>query len=163
MRLLKNQFQNFVKPYHEELSSKAWSMWPYHLPQNIFFWKLQVIIRLLSCWQQDSLLLTYPGIYPQIYQGSPCPGVLIVRRYNEKQRRSRIILNFTKVETFHLLWQPRDGGNLTMRPPSCTLQKGLPLPFTLAKKRTYLDTELKEELTDLFWKLPGCSLFQQSG
>ena len=75
---------------------------------------------------------------------------LFVRRYNEKQRRSRIILNFTKVETFHLLWQPRDGGNLTMRPPSCTLQKGLPLPFTLAKKRTYLDTELKEELTDLF-------------
>ena len=35
-------------------------------------------------------------------------------------------------------------------PPPCTLQKGLPVPFTLAKKRTYLDTQLKGELTDLF-------------
>ena len=25
-RLLKNQFKNFVKPYHDKLSSKAWSM-----------------------------------------------------------------------------------------------------------------------------------------
>ena len=23
----KNEFKNFVEPYHEELSSKAWSMW----------------------------------------------------------------------------------------------------------------------------------------
>ena len=29
-------------------------------------------------------------------------------------------------------------------------KNGLPLPFTLAKKRTYLDTQLKGELTDLF-------------
>ena len=25
-KLLKNKFKNFVKSYHEELSSKAWSM-----------------------------------------------------------------------------------------------------------------------------------------
>ena len=37
----------------------------------------------------------------------------------------------------------------------------LPFPFSLAKKRIYLDTHLKEELTDLFWKLPGCFLFPQ--
>ena len=40
-------------------------------------------------------------------------------------------------------------------------KKGLPLPFTLAKKRTYLDTQLKEEITDLFSKLPRCFLFPQ--
>ena len=34
-----------------------------------------------------------------------------------------------------------------------------PLPFSLAKKRAYLDTHLKEELTYLFSKLPRYSLF----
>ena len=29
-------------------------------------------------------------------------------------------------------------------------KKGLPLPFSLAKKRIYLYTQLKGELTDLF-------------
>ena len=36
-RLLKNQFKNFMKPYHEEISSKAWSMWQRHIPKNAFF------------------------------------------------------------------------------------------------------------------------------
>ena len=38
-----NEFRvsfNFVKPYHDELSSKAWWIWQHHIPQNIFFWKL---------------------------------------------------------------------------------------------------------------------------
>ena len=35
---------------------------------------------------------------------------------------------------------------------SCTLQKGLPVPFSLAKKRIYLDTQLK-----------GCCLFSLVG
>ena len=43
--------------------------------------------------------------------------------------------------------------------PSCTPNKRLPLLFSLGKKRIYLDTQLKGELTDLFWKLPECSLF----
>ena len=34
--------------------------------------------------------------------------------------------------------------------------------FSLGKKRIYLDNHLKEELTDLFWKLPGYSLFLQA-
>ena len=39
-------------------------------------------------------------------------------------------------------------------PPSplflASFKKGLPLLFSLAKKKIYLDTLLKEELTDLF-------------
>ena len=42
-----------------------------------FFWNISVIIRTLLCWKQDSLLLTGPGIYSQIYQGATCPTVLI--------------------------------------------------------------------------------------
>ena len=56
-----------MKPYHEELSCKAWLMWQHHISQKFFFWKLLVIIRPLPCWQQDSVLLAGPGIYPQIY------------------------------------------------------------------------------------------------
>ena len=41
-------------------------------------------------------------------------------------------------------------------------KKVLLLSFSLAKKRIYLDTNLKEELTDLFWKLPGYSLLTQA-
>ena len=65
--------------FHEEISSKAWPMWQHHIPQNIFFWKLQVIIKPLPCWKQFSLLLTGPGIYPQIYHRAPCPAVLICK------------------------------------------------------------------------------------
>ena len=41
-------------------------------------------------------------------------------------------------------------------------KKGLHLPFSLAKNRIYLDTYLKEELTDLFWEPLECSLFPQA-
>ena len=34
--------------------------------------------------------------------------------------------------------------------PLAPSKKGLPVIFSLAKKRTYLDTQLKEEPTDLF-------------
>ena len=41
--------------------------------------------------------------------------VLFLKGSNESQRRGRTISNFTKGETFHLLWQPSAlGGNFTM-------------------------------------------------
>ena len=46
----------------------------------------------------------------------------------KKQRRGRIILNFTKGEIFHLLWQPSEG-NLKMWPPFLyTLKKAFLSP-----------------------------------
>ena len=36
------------------------------------------------------------------------------------------------------------------------------ITFTFDKKITYLDTQLKGQLSDLFWKLPGGSLFPHS-
>ena len=38
---------------------------------------------------------------------------------------------------------------LQCSPPSCTL-KDLSFPFSLSKKRIYLETQLKGEFTDLF-------------
>ena len=77
--------------------------------------------------------------------------------------RGRIISNFTKKKLFISYDNQLLLGVISQcASPSSTLKKGLPLPFTLAKKRTYPDTHLKGELTDLFQKLPGCSLFPQA-
>ena len=67
-------------------------------------------------------------------------------------------LHFHEVEYFHKV-------ECTPPPPAlpCTLKnKVFLLSFSLAKERIYLGTHLKEELTDLFWKLPGYSLLPQA-
>ena len=70
--------------------------------------------------------------------------------------RGKIISNFTNGETF--FYQPSD--NLAMWPPFLhPSKKGLSFPFSLGKKRTYLETQFKGKFTDFFLKLPGCSLF----
>ena len=117
------------------------------------------------CWHQNSALLTGPRIYPQIYHRDTYPIVLICKGVWYLQRRGRIISNFRKGQPFFFFSDNQVytlKGNFTMQTPSCTLLKRLSSLFTLAKKRIYLDTKLKEELTDLFWKLPGCSLFFQA-
>ena len=73
---------------------------------------------------------------------------LFVRGSNKKRWRGRIISNFRKGETFHLFGQPSAlGGNLTMWRPFFHPPKRSSV-LTLAKKRTYLDTQLKR---DLYW------------
>ena len=90
---------------------------------------------------------------------------LFVRGSNKKQMMGKIISNFTKGEAFLFLMTTKCSSGkshnvaLLLLPP----RKGLPLLFSLAKKRIYLDTQLKAELTDLFWKLPGCFLFPRVG
>ena len=66
-----------MEPY-EELSSKAWLMSQHHISQHIFFRKLKVIIiKPWPCLQQDSVRLTGPGIFPQVYHRTPRPAVFI--------------------------------------------------------------------------------------
>ena len=80
---------------------------------------------------------------------------LYVGGSSKKQRRVRIISNFRKGETFHFY----DNQVLLCVISQCASpppllapsKKGLPLPFNFAKKRIYVDTQLKGELTDLFW------------
>ena len=82
--------------------------------------------------------------------------LLFVRGSNKKQRRGRIISNFISY-----LHQPSD--NIAMWSPFLhPPKKGLFFSFSLGKKRIYLETQLKGEFTDLFWKLTGCSLFPQA-
>ena len=133
---------NFVEPYHEELSSQAWSVWQDHIP----------------CWQKDYLLLTGPGIYPQVYHRTPCLAVLICEGSCKKQRRGRIISNFPKGRLFHVVYISTKLWFCIVVP----LHFIAPFPFSLGKKRIYLETQWKGEFTDLFWKFPWCSLFPQA-
>ena len=138
-----NESKNFVKLYCEELSSKEWSMWQHHIHQNVFFWKLSATVRPLLCWQQDSLLLTGPGTYPQTYHITPCPALLISKAV-KKNKGGEGCVTICCLFLYH--------------PKNC-----LPFPFGLTKKKRYLDTQLKTGLTDLFWKLPGSSLLPRVG
>ena len=72
---------------------------------------------------------------------------LFVSESNKKRGGIGIFNVSQKDIPFHFLWQT--GLSLP--------QKGLPLPFSLAKKKIYLDTQLIVGLTDLFWKLPEFS------
>ena len=79
-----------------------------------------------------------------------------VRGSNKKQRRGTIISNFIPYS-----YQPSD--NIVTSSPFFHLsKKGFSFPFSLGKRRIYLETQLKGEFTDLFWKLTGCSLFPQA-
>ena len=133
-----------MQPYHEELSGKAWSMWQHNIPQNIFFRKLQVIIiRPWTCWHQDYSLLTGPGISPMFIIELHVLQSLFVRGSNKKQR-GRIISNFISY-----LYQPSD--NVAMWSPLILhpSKKALSFSFSLSKKRTYLETQLKGEF--IYW------------
>ena len=55
------------------------------------------------CWQQDSSLLTSPGISPKVYHRTPCLQCLFVRGFNKKQKMGRIISNFITY-----IYQPSD-------------------------------------------------------
>ena len=72
-----------------------------------------------------------PGIYTQIYLRSPCHTVLIGS--NKQQRRGRIISNLTK-QTFSSRMPSAIWVNLTMQPPSCTLQNRLSSPLQFGQE-----------------------------
>ena len=74
-----------------------------------------------------------------------------VRGSNKKQRRVGVGLFqiSQKERRFHLSYQPSD--NLAMGSPFLhPSKKGLSFPFSLDKKRIYLETQLKGEFTDCF-------------
>ena len=111
--------------------------------------------HLLNLFLGDNrILLTGPGIYSHIYHRTPCPTVLICEGSNKQQRRGDIISNFTKGDTFFISYKDQGllGPISRCSPSFHPLKKDLPLPFRLAKKRIYPDTQLKEELTYFFFE-----------
>ena len=98
-----------MNQYHEELSSKVWSMPKHYIPQNIFFWKLWGIIRPLPCWQQDLYFWQVLESIHKFIIWLHALQCLFLRGFNKRQRRGRIISSL---------------GVISQRgPPSCTLQK----------------------------------------
>ena len=106
-------------------------------------------------------LLTGPGIYPQILKllilNYNSLLYLFVRGSSKQQRKGAI----TKWETLFISHNNQALLRIiSLCSPLLTpFINGLPLLSNSDKKRRYLDTHLREELTDLFWRLLGCSLF----
>ena len=93
-------------------------------------------------WKK-SLLICFES-----YQGVP---------YSHRQSRKRMMKTFIIVTLSpHVRESSEDKSMLS---PS---KKSLFSPFRLARKRIYLNTHLKEELTGSFWKLRGYPLFPQA-
>ena len=126
----------------------------------------------MLCWQQDSLHLTGPGIYPQVYHRTPCPVELICKGSLIKNKgRIGLFKISQKERLFYLLYNQMLLGIISQcGPTSCALPRKVFLsPSVWArrgyirkinwKERIYSENQLKGEFTDLFWKLPGCSLF----
>ena len=97
---------------------------------------------------------------------SQCDGIIFPKTFSFKSFRqlldlcyagSRILYYWKVLESFHTFL-----GVISQCAPFLYPLKKFSSPLQLAKKKIYLDTQLKGELTILFWKLPGCSLFPQA-
>ena len=119
-----------------------------------FFWKLYVIIRPWPSWQQ---ILHFSQVLESIHK--------FKKKFHTLQCLflGALISNKWGVGSFQIYDnQVLLGVILQCCPLLAPSKNGLPLLFTLAKKKIYLDTQLKRKLTNLFWKLPVCSLFPQA-
>ena len=111
-----------MKRYYEELPSQVWSMWQYWFPPKNFFENSKVLClterRILYFWQVVESIHKFI-IELHVLQ------CLFVRGSNEKQRKDKIISNFTKEETFSSVMTTKVllGEISQYAPPSCTLQK----------------------------------------
>ena len=56
----------------------------------------------MPCWQKDSLILTGPGIYPQIYQRTSCPVVLICKGVWQNTKKGWDYFKYSKRRDFFI-------------------------------------------------------------
>ena len=112
---------------------------------------------LLAPFKKDLLLpfrLTKKSIYLDTQFKPELPDLFWDRMFPILTSRNRIINTFMKVNI-----TPTCKRQFIAQVSAFPFQKSIPSPFSLAKNRIYLGTHLKKELTSLFWKLPGYSLF----
>ena len=129
-------------PYHEEISGKAWSMWQHHIPLYKALSNYNFTLTLLTAGFFNFDRSWNLSIHKFIIELHVLQ-CLFVRGSNKKQRRGRIISNFISY-----LYQPSD--NIAMWSPFLhPSKKGLSFPFSLGKKRIYLETQLKGEF--IYW------------
>ena len=107
-----------MKPYHEELSTKAWSIWQHHiLPKTFFVFggKLDVCLadnRILYFFERSCNLSTN---LPE--SSMPCSAYSQVGLISNKGG-VRLFQVSQKDRLFHPFWEPSAyGGNLLMRAP----------------------------------------------
>ena len=132
-----------MKP-HYELPRKAWSMWQHYIPPKHFRYVLESIQKFII----------------ELH----VPQCLFVRGSNKKQKRGRIISNFTKRrDFFHLLWQPSAlGVNFTMWAPFLHPSKKALLSPSVWPRGEYTWTINWKQSLLIYFEI-GCSLFSRVG
>ena len=145
-----------MKPYHEELSRQAWSMWQRHITQKYCL----ADSRILYFWyvlKSISINLSLNSM--------PCSAYLQWGLIKTKRRVELFQISqkerFTK--RLHLLWQPSTlGGNLIMRPSFLHPSKEAFLSPSVSARREYTRTlNLKENLLIYFKNYQDVSYYPE--
>ena len=121
----------------------------------------------MLCWQQDSLLLTGPGIYPQVYHRTPCPVELICKGSLIKNKgRIGLFKISQKERLFYLLYNQMLLGIISQcGPTSCALPRKVFLSPSVWARREYIrKINWKKSLLICFENRQGVPCFHwQSG
>ena len=127
---------------------------------------LEPIIECYTLLQWKRTITTYGNLSKKVVTELNILLFLTVEGYNILQRRGWILVNYQKKGVFSSLLKQLKNfllGVVISRTPPNSKDKGLLPHWKLDQKYKCADTLLKEELTDLFWKLAGISyLHRQS-
>ena len=124
-------------------------MWQHHIPQNIFFRKLELWLNLSLA---DSRILCFWQVPKSIHKCIIKLHVLqclFVRGSNKKQKKGRIISNFSP-------YLSQSSDNIAMWSPYLhPSKKSLSFPFSLGKKKYIWKLNWKESLLIYFENFQG--------
>ena len=138
--------------YHEELSSNAWSVWQRYMNSK------HLLLKALSYCQTFVLLTAGFFTFDMSWNLSTnlsknhALQCLFVRGSNKKQKRGRIISNFTKVETFSSLMTTKYSWGLSHNavPLFAPIKKSFFSPSVWAGKHYTWTLNWKENLLIYF-------------
>ena len=140
------------------MKSKGWKdCFKFLQKKSLFFisYNNQVLLEVISRFGSPSCTLPKRPSSPlQSGQEENIPGHLFKRR--------TYWFALKTVKLFSILTNRVERDSLEDKSTLAPSKKGLPSPFSLTRRSIYQGTHLKEEITDLFWKLPGYSIFPEA-
>ena len=154
-----------MKPYHEELSSKAWYMWLSYYPKTFAFEGSKLLLDLCLA---DSRILYFWYVLESIHKfiielhALQC---LFVRGLIKNKEGEGLFQISQKERLSSLMTTKYSWGNLIILPSFLHLSKKASLypVFQFGQEDNVPGHSIEGELTYLFWILPGCSLFPRVG
>ena len=141
--------EKWIEPNHKELSNKPWSRWQHHTLWTIFSWNLYVTIRSFPWRQQASFDRFWNLSTTCITELHAMLCLFVMSLINSKGGVRLIRISQNEVLFLSLITTKCSWGVISR---FCALfipsRKSLPPSFSLAKKKIYLVTPLKEEFSN---------------